>query len=152
MNVMSVADARAGFSGLVSHFRADPAAAPVTIGSHRRPEVVVLSRRAYEALASAPTTGVSLARLRELRPLVERLAEFSRLSNLRVYGSVARGEETANSDIDLLVTPHPDATLFDLAQFELDMEALLGVPVSVMSDAALDPVRDAQIVREAVAL
>lgn len=152
MSVMSVADARAGFSGLVAHFREDPDAAPVTIGSHRRPEVVLLSRDAYESLASSSGQGVSLSRLRRLRPLIERLAEVAHLGEVRVYGSVARGEQTAGSDIDLLVTPHPDATLFDIAQFELDLEALLGVPVSAMSDAALDPVRDAQILHEAVVL
>lgn len=50
-----------------------------------------------------------------------------------VFGSVARGDTDPNSDYDLLVEFGPDASLFDLAGLELELEELLGLPVDVMS-------------------
>ncbi|WP_186324399.1 nucleotidyltransferase family protein [Microbacterium paludicola] len=84
--------------------------------------------------------------------MIERLAQAAHLEGVQVYGSVARGEQTADSDLDLLVTPMEGATLFDVAQFEMDMEVLLGVPVSAVSLASLDEKRDAGILNEAVPL
>ncbi|HCS60219.1 MAG TPA: hypothetical protein DIW46_02315 [Microbacterium sp.] len=152
VEVISVADARSGLSRLIAGFRAAPDAAPITVGSHRKPEVVVLSLDAYQRLANRTGTDLSLERLRHLKPVIERLADSARLGAVRVYGSVARGEQTVASDLDLLVTPARDATLFDIAQFEMDMEVLVDVPVSVLSDASLDEQRDAAILREAIPL
>ncbi|WP_235282395.1 nucleotidyltransferase family protein [Microbacterium sp. SA39] len=98
------------------------------------------------------STTIGLDRLRAQRMLIERLAALSHLGDVQVYGSIARGDQNELSDVDLLVTPDADATLFDVAQFEIDMEALLGVPVSVMSAAALNSERDATILQEAVRL
>lgn len=151
MSVLTVADARAGLSGLIARFRHAPDASPVVIGSHRKPEAVLLSHDAYVQLASN-ARGVSLQRLKELAPVIERLAAGPRLADVRVYGSVARGEQQAGSDVDLFVAPQPDATLFDIAQFEMDMEVLLGVAVSAVSDATLDAVRDASVLDDAVSL
>ena len=95
---------------------------------------------------------VTLDQLRALAPLIRRLADASHLTDVRVYGSVARGEQTTSSDVDLLATPGPPATLFDVAQFELDMEMLLGVSVSVVPTTALDTKRDASVIRDAIAL
>jgi predicted nucleotidyltransferase len=69
-----------------------------------------------------------------------------------VFGSVARGDDTEQSDVDLLVDPEPDASLFDLAQFELDLESLLDRPVDVVSRRSLDPERDRAVLNEAVEL
>ncbi|WP_309129908.1 nucleotidyltransferase domain-containing protein [Microbacterium sp.] len=95
---------------------------------------------------------VSLERLRELKILIERLAAASRLSDVRVFGSVARGEEITGSDVDVLVMPNDGATLFDIARFELDLETVLGVPVSAVSAALLDRARDHAILQEAARL
>jgi len=55
-----------------------------------------------------------------------------RLANGRVFGSVARGDDTDGSDLDLLVDPLPDVTtLFDIVALKADAERLLGVPVDV---------------------
>ena len=150
MEVISVADARAGLSRLIAGLRDDPAAPPVTIGSHRKPQVVMLSVEGYRRSAKAEI--LDLARLRHLKPVIERLAHAAHLDKVKVYGSVARGDQTATSDLDLLVTPSDEATLFDLAQFEMDMEVLLGVPVAALSAASLDDERDARILSEAVPL
>jgi hypothetical protein len=49
-----------------------------------------------------------------------------------VFGSVARGEAVETSDVDLLVAPGPDTTLFDLSGFALDVEEIVGRHVDVL--------------------
>lgn len=152
MGVLSVADARAGLSRLIAGVRDDPSAEPVTIGAHRRPQAVLLSVEEYRRISDRTPARVSLERLHHLKPVIERLARAARLADVQVYGSVARGDQTQDSDLDLLVTPAADATLFDVAQFEMDMEVLLGIPVSAVSAASLDRTRDARILDESVPL
>ncbi len=65
--------------------------------------------------------------------ILEIMGRYPRLSNLRVVGSVARGEDTEGSDVDFLVDPAPGATLFDLGGLHEDLEELLGIPVDVIS-------------------
>lgn len=72
--------------------------------------------------------------------------------HVRLFGSVDRGEDQADSDIDLIVDPSPDTTLFDTAASASDVEDLLGSVrrVDVTSSRVLDPVprgRDAVIDR-----
>ena len=152
MDVIPVAEARAGLSRLLADLRVNDDLT-VVIGAHRRPEAAMLSFDRYQQLLSAGAQpGVTLSRLRELGPVIERLAAASHLSNVHVYGSVARGESNATSDVDLLVTPDADASLFDLAQLELDLELILGVPVSVASRRALREGEDDRILGEALPL
>lgn len=93
-----------------------------------------------------------------LRALVERrkheieaLARRYRVSNIRLFGSVARGQSGPSSDVDFLVDPLQDATLFDLAGFRRELEELLGVDVDVVSSRALLP-RDSDVLEDVVAL
>jgi predicted nucleotidyltransferase len=71
--------------------------------------------------------------------------------SVSVFGSVARGEETAASDIDLLVEFEPGSSLFDLLHITEELEALLEVSVDVVSVGGLKD-RDDHIRREAVLL
>lgn len=57
--------------------------------------------------------------------------------NPRVFGSVARGTDTPDSDIDLVVRFRPGASLGDVALLQHDLCELLGVPVEVVSEGAL---------------
>lgn len=89
-------------------------------------------------------------RLAELRDPIRRAAQQRGARDVRVFGSVARGEERPDSDVDLLVTLEPGRTLLDLARLELDLEALLGRAVDVVTVEGLrEPVRSAAL-REAV--
>jgi hypothetical protein len=72
--------------------------------------------------------------------------------NVRVFGSVARGEADAQSDIDLLVEFKQGTTLLGHAALISELEELLGVKVDVVSDRGLrERVRD-RVLNEAVAL
>ncbi|WP_336647744.1 nucleotidyltransferase domain-containing protein [Microbacterium sp. MMO-10] len=151
MDVSSVADARIGLSRALAAFRDDPDADPVVIGAHRRPEAVLLSYERFLHL-DPQSRSIDLAELRRYGSVLERLAHVAHLREVRVFGSVARGEQRAGSDVDLLVTPDADATLFDIAQFELDAETVLGVPVTALPSTSVDATRDARILAEAVPL
>jgi predicted nucleotidyltransferase len=125
---------------------------PLVLGSHRTPEAVLMPYARYRELADADSVAPTLDGVRRYRELILRLARANRIDAVAVFGSLASGEATPESDVDLLVDPHEDATLFDLAQFELDLEQLLGRSVDVVSRRSLDPIRDRSILRGLVAL
>lgn len=78
------------------------------------------------------------------REAIRRVIEAHRAHSPRVFGSVARGEDGEGSDLDLLIEPTADTTLFDLGAMRLELRALLGVSVDVLTPKALpDHVRAA---------
>lgn len=91
-------------------------------------------------------------RLHELRHQIETLARHYNATNVRVFGSVARQSDSSASDVDLLVTFLPGATLYDMMGLELAIEALLGTPVDIASDDGLAEGSRERIVSEAVPL
>lgn len=72
--------------------------------------------------------------LRERREEILAAAARHGASNLRVYGSVARGEARSASDIDVLVDVDKGRSLLDLAALHLELEDLLGFPVEIGTD------------------
>jgi predicted nucleotidyltransferase len=72
--------------------------------------------------------------------------------NVRVFGSVARGEADEQSDIDLLVEFDPGRSLFDHAALWLELQDLLGCKVDVLSDRGIKPRIRERVLREAIPL
>lgn len=73
-------------------------------------------------------------------------------SNIRVFGSVARGEADAESDIDLLVDIEPGRSLFDLGELLMNLQDLLGRDVDIVTEKGLhDRIRE-RVLKEAVPL
>ena len=68
---------------------------------------------------------------------VRRIVEANHATNARVFGSVATGEDIETSDIDILVDPTSETTLFDIGAIRNELGALLGVPVDVLTPNAL---------------
>jgi uncharacterized protein len=98
------------------------------------------------------TDPVSLASLiRQQRDGILELVREHHGRTISVFGSVARGEAHDVSDIDFLVEFEPDSSLLDLIHLEEALAGLLGVPVDVISVAALLD-RDHQIRQDAVPL
>jgi uncharacterized protein len=75
---------------------------------------------------------LTLDDLRARRDEIVRIAAGRGAHNVRVFGSVARGEEQVNSDIDLLVDMEPGRTALDLSELILDLEEALGRNVDVV--------------------
>lgn len=67
----------------------------------------------------------------------------------RVFGSVLHGDDTEQSDLDLLVDPLPGATLFDLGGIQIDLEELLGISVDVLTPGDLPAKFRQQVLQEA---
>jgi len=86
------------------------------------------------------------------RKQVIEIAQSYGVSNLRVFGSVARGAETADSDIDLLVDIPSGMSLLGLARLEDELGQLLGVDVDVVPSRALRPHLAEPVLKESVPL
>ncbi|WP_029891297.1 nucleotidyltransferase family protein [Polycyclovorans algicola] len=72
-----------------------------------------------------------------------------RTANPRVFGSVLHGSDHDGSDIDLLVDTLPGTTLFDLGGLQAELEALLGMPVDLLTPGDLPPAFRARVLAEA---
>jgi predicted nucleotidyltransferase len=93
-----------------------------------------------------------LGSLRPARGQILAAASRRGVRDVRVFGSVARGDAVETSDVDLLVAPGPDTTLFDLSGFALDVEEIVGRRVDVATPRGLKArIRD-RVLAEAVAL
>ena len=98
-------------------------------------------------------TTVTLETLqREKRAEIIRLATMHGCRNVRVFGSVATGENRPDSDIDFLVDVDSGRTIFDLAHFLGDLRELLGTEVDVLESRSIHPFIRERILSEAVPL
>ena len=86
------------------------------------------------------------------RPEILRLAERHGCRNVRVFGSVATGENRPDSDVDFLVDLEPGRTWFDLGGFLSDLHDLLKVEVDVHDSRAIHPYIRERVLAEAVPL
>ena len=75
--------------------------------------------------------------LRSHSAAIRGVVEAHRACNARVFGSVVRGRDTEQSDLDILVDPTPQTTLMDVAAIQVELEKLLGVSVDVLTPKAL---------------
>jgi len=107
---------------------------------------------AARATSARGQLGPIAARLRRQRRHVLDIARERGVGKVRVFGSVARGEAGAGSDLDLLVDLKPGSTLIDLAGFRRDVSDLLDLPVDVATqDMLKDSLRD-EVLEEALPL
>lgn len=87
--------------------------------------------------------------IREKREDILRLAALHGARNVRVFGSVARGESGSESDVDLLVDLEPGRSLFDLGALLMDLQDMLGRRVDVVTEGALHWYIKDRVMREA---
>ena len=86
------------------------------------------------------------------REQVLRLAAKHGARNVRIFGSAARGEADATSDLDFLIELEPGRNVLDMGGLLMDLQSLLGRPVDVISEKGLRPGIRARVLREAVPL
>lgn len=84
-------------------------------------------------------TGPLGARVRRYRDEIRRIAATYGLTNVRVFGSVVRGTETAESDLDLLVDVSAGVSLLTLARCQHELQSLLGTSVDIVPADNLKP-------------
>lgn len=90
--------------------------------------------------------------VKEQRDEILQIATRHGARNIRIFGSVARGEAGPESDIDLLVEMEPGRTLLDIVAIKQDIEDLLGREVDVVTEAAISPYMRERVLKEAVSL
>ena len=90
--------------------------------------------------------------LKDKREEILKLAAKHGARNVRVFGSVVRGEADEQSDVDFLVEMESGRTLFDMGGLLMDLRELLGRDVDVLTERSLKPRIRAHVLREAVAL
>jgi uncharacterized protein len=112
----------------------------------RRPSDQMV-RRLISAARPRPSVILAAHRMEVLD-----LARANKAENVRVFGSIAQGEDTADSDIDLLVRFRDGASLLDQSSLLLELEELLGTRVDLVSEGALQAERDNEILLRAVPL
>jgi predicted nucleotidyltransferase len=83
---------------------------------------------------------------------INRIAAAHGARNVRVFGSVGRGESGDSSDLDLLVDMSEGRSLFDLVALGADLEEALGVAVDVVTEKSLSPYLRDRVLAEAVSL
>jgi len=90
--------------------------------------------------------------LTEKHDEILRIAARHGAKNIRLFGSVARGDADAASDVDVLVDMEPGRSLLDMGGLLMDLQDLLGCSVDVVTERALRPhIRD-RVLKEAVPL
>lgn len=83
------------------------------------------------------------------RAAIRRVVEAHHVRNARVFGSVLHATDTGDSDLDLLVDPTPETTLFDIGAIRLELHRLLGIRVDVLTPNALPEKFRARVLAEA---
>jgi len=95
---------------------------------------------------------MNIDRLAKYRAEILGIARRHGASNIRVFGSVARGDADLNSDVDLLVDLEKGRSLLDLGGLLVDLEALLGCRVDVVTESGLRPRIKDRVLNEARAI
>ena len=83
------------------------------------------------------------------RETIRQLVLEAGMTNPRVFGSVVRGEDNEESDLDLLVDPGPKTSLLDVAGLQIRIEQLSGISVDVLTPGGLPPKIRTKVLTEA---
>jgi predicted nucleotidyltransferase len=86
------------------------------------------------------------------RDAIRRIVASHRARNPRVFGSVLRGDDAEGSDLDLLVDPQEDTSLFDLGAIQYEVQKLVGVSVDVVTPRDLPESFRDRVIGEAAPL
>ena len=100
----------------------------------------------------APQVPITLAALRARRGEILAVADRHGATNIRLFGSVARGQADATSDVDFLVEMEQGRSLLDMGALLMDLSDLLGRPVDVVTVNGLRERVRPRVLAEAVPL
>ena len=95
---------------------------------------------------------MNLQELQEYRLKITELAKQYHSQNIRVFGSVAKNENTENSDIDFLIDPDPEQDLFDVIRLRRALQELLNCDVDIVHSTAMHHTIRQEILSSAILL
>ena len=88
--------------------------------------------------------------LAQHRTAIRHVVAAHRAENPRVFGSVVHGEDTEDSDLDILVDPQEKMSLFDLGAIITELSELLGIKIDVATPNALPEAMRHRVLRDAI--
>ena len=91
-------------------------------------------------------------KIQQHQQTIKDLAQQFGIKNLRVFGSIAKGQDNENSDLDLLVEASPTTKLFDICGLQIELEELLNLKVDVVTDNSLPPKFKEEVMQYAIPL
>ncbi|MBI5750885.1 MAG: nucleotidyltransferase family protein [Hydrogenophilales bacterium] len=94
----------------------------------------------------------TLIALRNIRQEILAIAARHGAHNVRLFGSVARGDDTTDSDVDILVSMESGRSLYDLIGFQQEIENLLGRHTDVLTENGINRHLKNKILGEATPL
>jgi uncharacterized protein len=118
----------------------------------RRLDIHAVKGKPQPATSLQACTGNQAKILREKRRSLLDLLNKQGASNVRLFGSVVRGEAKSSSDVDLLIDLSPRATLFSLARMRREAADLLGIPVDIVTTGMLKERIKQSVNSEAISL
>jgi uncharacterized protein len=86
------------------------------------------------------------------REAIRAIALSHRVTNVRVFGSVVHGDDTEDSDLDILVEPTKETTMMDIGAIRHELKKLLGIPVDVLTPNGLPDKFRSIVITEALAV
>ena len=93
-----------------------------------------------------------LEKIRSKKKTIQKIANKYGVTKILIFGSVARGDDRSDSDIDLLVTLEKNKTLFDLGGFYMDLSKLLDKEISLVTIESINGSFKENILRDSVPL
>jgi len=90
--------------------------------------------------------------LKNKRDEILTIAKKYGAKNIRIFGSMARGEENLQSDLDIIVEMEKGSSLLDIIAIKQDIEELLGLNVDIVTEASISPYIREMVLKEAVNL
>ena len=93
---------------------------------------------------------MKLENLKAYRDDILAIAQSCHAPNIRVFGSVARGESNNDSDVDFLVDVAPEQSILDLIRLIQTLSDLLGCKVNVAQSTALNPLMRDEVLKDAI--
>jgi predicted nucleotidyltransferase len=91
-----------------------------------------------------PSEALALHRVR-----IRQIALSHRVSDVRVFGSALRGDDSEGSDLDLLVEPTAETTLLDIGAIRVELKQLLGMDIDVLTPGSLPEKFRGEVLRQA---
>ena len=95
---------------------------------------------------------MEIEKLKQKRAEIISIAERNGGRKVRIFGSLARGDSTMDSDVDFLIELEPKRSLLDIIAIKQDLEDLLQRKVDVVTESAVSPYIRKEIVRQAISL
>lgn len=92
--------------------------------------------------------GLSREKLEEIKDIIVKVLKKHNVKRAAIFGSIARGEATEESDIDIVIEFEGRKSLLDLVDLKLELQELLGKKVDVITYNSINPLLKEQILNE----